>query len=131
MAKALSYPVSTNCPKCESTSFKKVKSEAELAFAPDRVCKECGPGDAPPMPPRARSAVAGLAGAFPGTGGGPGGGGRRMAFCGGDGENAVPRADIDGFEDTLAPDLQRDANDGIIAGGPGGLLALLDGRVVR
>ena len=54
-----------------------------------------------------------------------------MKPTGRDVEIAVPRADIDGFADTLAHDLQRDANDGGNAGCQAGLRAVLEGPVGR
>ena len=55
-----SYPVSQNCPQCGSAAFKRVKPDAELAFASDRVCKECGTRYTPPTPAWARMVFVGL-----------------------------------------------------------------------
>lgn len=54
------YPVSANCPQCGSESYKRVKPDAELAFAYDRVCKECDTRYTPPTPGWARGVYAGL-----------------------------------------------------------------------
>ena len=56
---------------------------------------------------------------------------RRVAVAGGDVEHALAGADVGGLGERLADDLQRRADDGEVAAGPGGLLALLDRREVR
>ena len=58
------------------------------------------------------------------------GGERRVAVAGGDVEHALAGAHVDGFGERFADDLQRGADDGEVAAGPGGLLALLDGGEV-
>ena len=55
-----------------------------------------------------------------------GGGQGRIAVAGGDVEDALVAAQIDGLAERLADDLQRGADDGIVAGTPGELLAALD-----
>jgi hypothetical protein len=55
-----------------------------------------------------------------------GGGERRVAVSSGDVEDALVAADVDGLAQHLADDLQGGADDGVVAGGPGGLLASLD-----
>ena len=55
-----------------------------------------------------------------------GGGERRIAVAGGDVEDALVAAEIDGLAERLADDLQRGADDGVVAGAPGDLLAALD-----
>jgi hypothetical protein len=51
---------------------------------------------------------------------------RRVAVAGGDVEDALVAADIDGLAQHLADDLQGGADDGVVAGGPGAVLAGLD-----
>ena len=51
---------------------------------------------------------------------------RGVAVAGSDVEHAFTGAHIGGFGERLADDLQRGADDGVIAAGPGRLLALLD-----
>ena len=51
---------------------------------------------------------------------------RRVAVAGGDVEHARARAQVERLAQALADDLQRRADDGVVAGGPGGLLARLD-----
>ena len=51
-----------------------------------------------------------------------------VAVAGGDVEHRLPGRDVDGLAETLADDLERRADDGVVAGGPGGLLLLLDRR---
>ena len=48
---------------------------------------------------------------------------RRIAVAGGDVEDALVAAQIDGLAERFADDLQRGADDGVVAGAPGGLLA--------
>ena len=60
----------------------------------------------------------------------PRGGQRDVAVAGGDIEHLLSGAKIEGFAQLLADDLQRGADDGIIAGGPGALLAGLDARQI-
>ena len=55
-----------------------------------------------------------------------GGGERRIAVAGGDIEDALVAAQIDGLAEHFADDLQRGADDGVVAGAPGDLLASLD-----
>ncbi len=55
-----------------------------------------------------------------------GGGERRIAVAGGDVEDALVAAEIDGLAEHLADDLQRGAYQGVVAGAPGDLLAALD-----
>jgi hypothetical protein len=47
-------PVSENCPQRDSSSFRRVKSEVQIAFTDDRVCTECGTRYTPPTPLWAR-----------------------------------------------------------------------------
>ena len=56
------------------------------------------------------------------------GGERRVAVAGGDVEHGLPGRHVDGLAEPLADDLQRRADDGVVARGPGGLLLLLDRR---
>ena len=58
------------------------------------------------------------------------GGEGRIAVAGGDVEHALAAAEIDRFAQRLADDLQRRADDGVVARGPGALLAALDGGEV-
>src|SRR5262245_25848921 len=53
-----------------------------------------------------------------------------IAVAGGNVENALPGAEVDSFAEALAVDLQRGADHGVIARGPGSLLAGLDGIIV-
>src|SRR5215467_7218314 len=55
---------------------------------------------------------------------------RGVAVAGGDVEDALAGLDVDRLAQALADDLQRGADDRIVAGRPGRLLALLDGGVV-
>jgi hypothetical protein len=55
---------------------------------------------------------------------------RGVAVAGSDVEHAAARAQVERFAQVLADDLQRGADDGVVAGGPGGLLARLDRREV-
>ena len=55
---------------------------------------------------------------------------RRVAVAGGDVEHALARAQVDRLAQAFADDLQRGADDGVVAGGPHRLLALLDGGVI-
>ncbi len=48
---------------------------------------------------------------------------RRIAVAGGDVEDALVAAEIDGLAEHFADDLQRGADDGVVAGAPGDLLA--------
>ena len=59
------------------------------------------------------------------------GGQRGVAVAGGHVEHALAGAQVHGLGERFADDLQRGADDGEIAAGPRGLLALLDGREVR
>ena len=52
---------------------------------------------------------------------------RRVAVAGGDVEHALVAAQVAGFGERLADDLQRGADDGVVAAGPGQLLAGLEG----
>ena len=52
-----------------------------------------------------------------------GGGERRIAVAGGDVEDVLVAAEIDGLAQRLADDLQGRADDGVVAGAPGDLLA--------
>ena len=54
----------------------------------------------------------------------------RVAVAGGDVERGRAGRKVERLGEGLADDLQRDADPGIVARGPGGLLALLDGGVV-
>ena len=57
----------------------------------------------------------------------PAGGGERcIAIAGSNIEDALVAAKIDGLAERFADNLQRDANDGIVAGTPRSLLAALD-----
>src|SRR5262249_29921028 len=56
---------------------------------------------------------------------------RRIAVAGRDVEDALVAPEVDGLAKRLADDLQRSADHGIVAGGPGGLLLGLDGGKVR
>ena len=55
---------------------------------------------------------------------------RGVAVAGGDVEDALAAAHVDGLGQRLADDLQGGADDGVVAAGPGGLLPLLDGGEV-
>ena len=55
---------------------------------------------------------------------------RGVAVAGGDIEDALVAAQVDGLAQDLADDLQRGADDGVVAGAPGELLAALDGGQV-
>ena len=55
-----------------------------------------------------------------------GGGERRIAVAGGDVEDALVAAQVDGLAQRFADDLQRGADHRIVAGAPGDLLAALD-----
>ena len=55
-----------------------------------------------------------------------GGGERDVAVAGGDVEHLLPGAEVEGFAQLLADDLQGGADDGVVAGRPGALLAGLD-----
>src|SRR6202023_221185 len=55
-----------------------------------------------------------------------GSGQRGVAVAGGNIEDALVAAQIDGLTKRFANDLQRGADHGIVAGTPGGLLAALD-----
>jgi hypothetical protein len=48
------YPGGLTCPGCGSAAFKRVKPHSDIAFAPDRVCTECGTRYTPPTPAWAR-----------------------------------------------------------------------------
>jgi hypothetical protein len=48
------YPISSNCPLCGSTSCRQVKAETVMAFANDRVCRDCARRYTPPTPAWAR-----------------------------------------------------------------------------
>src|SRR5262249_41259756 len=74
-----------------------------------------------------RGGLGGAAGRGERGGGGAGGGG---AVAGGEVEDALAGLDVDRLAQALADDLQRGADDRIVAGRPGRLLALLDGGVV-
>nr|GEU28537.1 conserved hypothetical protein [Tanacetum cinerariifolium] len=56
---------------------------------------------------------------------------RCVAVAGSDVDHAFAGADVGGLGQRLADDLQRDADHGKIAAGPGGLLPLLDGAEIR
>lgn len=58
-----SYPVSESCPKCGVRRHEKARTEAYIAFVPDRICKDCGTRYTPPTPRWAGGvfALAGLA----------------------------------------------------------------------
>ena len=56
---------------------------------------------------------------------------RRVAVAGGDIEHTLAGAHIGGFGERFADDLQRGTDDGEVAAGPGGLLALLDRGEIR
>src|SRR5690606_15646197 len=58
------------------------------------------------------------------------GGQRCIAIAGGDVEDGLAGAHIGGLGECLADDLQGRADGGVVAAGPGGLLALLDGGEV-
>src|SRR5690606_17436078 len=60
----------------------------------------------------------------------PGGGQRGIAVAGGDVQDGLAGAHVGGFGERLADDLQRDADGGVVAARPCGLLALLDGGEV-
>ena len=60
----------------------------------------------------------------------PGRGKRGVAVAGGHVEHTLSGAEVNRFADAFADDLQRRADDGVVAGGPGGLLTSLDRRVV-
>src|SRR5204862_2682605 len=60
----------------------------------------------------------------------PRGGERRVAVGGGDVENALVGAQVAGFAERLADDLQGRADDGVVAARPGGALARLEGSEV-
>ncbi len=47
-------PVSKVCPKCGSADHTKVKPEAVVAFAKDRICRQCSTRYTPPTPMWAR-----------------------------------------------------------------------------
>ena len=51
---------------------------------------------------------------------------RGVAIAGGDIEDTLAATQIDGLAQPFADDLQRGADDGVVAGAPGGLLATLD-----
>ena len=55
------------------------------------------------------------------------GGERGIAVAGRDVEHALAGTQVDGLAQLLADDLQRRADDGVVAGRPGGVLAGLDG----
>ena len=55
------------------------------------------------------------------------GGERNVAVAGGDIEHRLPRPQVEGLAQRLADDLQRGADDRVVAGRPGGLLTQLDG----
>lgn len=59
------YAISTICPSCRHTAYTKVKPDALVAFAEDRVCTQCGTRYSPPAPwwAAAISLVGGLGGA--------------------------------------------------------------------
>jgi hypothetical protein len=46
--------VSEACPNCGSREYKSVKATAMIAFADDRVCKQCSTRYTPPTPIWAR-----------------------------------------------------------------------------
>ncbi len=50
-----SHPIGHVCPKCGSTEYKRVKSQAMVAFTDDRVCKQCATRYTPPTPLWARA----------------------------------------------------------------------------
>ena len=52
---------------------------------------------------------------------------RDVAVAGGDIEHLLAGADVEGFAELLADDLQRGADDRIVAGGPGRMLTRLHG----
>ena len=60
----------------------------------------------------------------------PRGGERGVAVAGGDVEHVLVRAEVERLAQRLADDLQRGADDGIVARRPGALLAGLDGPKV-
>ena len=55
---------------------------------------------------------------------------RDVAVAGGHVEHLLPGADVEGLAQLLADDLQGGADDGIVAGGPGALLARLERREI-
>jgi hypothetical protein len=55
---------------------------------------------------------------------------RRVAVAGRNVEDTLIAAQIDGFAEHLADDLQCRADDRVVAGGPRDLLSRLDGREV-
>ena len=59
------------------------------------------------------------------------GGKRRIAVARGDVEYAFARPDVDRFGQGFADNLQRDADHGKVAAGPGGLLPAFDVSEVR
>src|SRR5579872_2940704 len=44
------YRVSQICPKCNNTTYKKVRPKSWVAFLDERVCLECGERYTPPTP---------------------------------------------------------------------------------
>ncbi len=56
---------------------------------------------------------------------------RGVAVAGGDVEHEFVGAHVGRFGEHFADNLQRRADDGVVAAGPGGLLALLDRGIVR
>jgi hypothetical protein len=60
----------------------------------------------------------------------PRGGERRIAVSGGHVENALARANVEGFAQILADDLKRGPDNAVVAGRPGRLLAGFKGREV-
>lgn len=44
------YPISKACPACGDIKFNRVKPSTWVAFASDRICKDCGTRYTPPTP---------------------------------------------------------------------------------
>src|SRR5262245_60710264 len=46
----MSVPVSSVCPKCGATTYRKVRPRSKVAFGSDRICLSCDTRYAPPTP---------------------------------------------------------------------------------
>jgi hypothetical protein len=44
------FPISSVCPACRSTAFKRVAPETPIAFVDDRICSDCKIRYTPPTP---------------------------------------------------------------------------------
>ena len=110
-------------PKVESTTSKLPSANGSASASASRksIVEALGLG-ALPAALEQRGDVVGRGDVAPA----PRRGERGIAVAGGDVEHALAGAQVDRLAQALADDLQRRADDGVVAGGPGGLLARLE-----